>query len=339
MIDLMKRLSELDAGNPNVVSEAEGTVSCSSCGEEFKIAGQKNGFSHCKDHAGKKPLDESVDLDECGPMGSMGMDRPSTPATINMTAASGSELTGMLKDIMQLAGVHQVGPSHLGIEQEPMALTAEPMASVEPANGDSDAEVMRSVIDRMHSDDEEETDEGQYDNSPNDPRDVPEFDSEEFAHHENQPGAGFGRRTNQPNANPTAYESLMAEYKSFVAEAESKKKVSEAHGRSSWDSNMPSWQDREQASMDYNKREFRRKEHEAEWEQEKRYAQQLKDKERGPWYIKINGKILRSRGEIKVFDWKKGANNYALAILKNKPELQGNVKLTKSDEDDIMTDA
>ena len=224
MIDLMKRLSELDAGNPNVVSEAEGTVSCSSCGEEFKIAGQKNGFSHCKDHAGKKPLDESVDLDECGPMGSMGMDRPSTPATINMTAASGSELTGMLKDIMQLAGMHQVEPSHLGIEQEPMALTAEPMASVEPAHGDSDAEVMRSVIDRMHPDDEEETDEGQYDNSPNDPRDVPEFDSEEFAHHENQPGAGFGRRTNQPNANPTAYESLMAEYKSFVAEAESKKK-------------------------------------------------------------------------------------------------------------------
>jgi hypothetical protein len=247
----------------------------------------------------------------------------------------------MLKDIMQLAGMHQVEPSHLGIEQEPMALTAEPMASVEPAHGDSDAEVMRSVIDRMHSDDEEETDEGQYDNSPNDPRDVPEFDSEEFAHHENQPGAGFGRRTNQPNANPTAYESLMAEYKSFVAEAESKKKVSEVYGRRSSYYNPMDQERREQGQMDYEKRAFKRAElqHELGHEDDPEWQRAQREKERGPWYIKINGKILRSRGEIKVFDWKKGANNYALAILKNKPELQGNVKLTKSDEDDIMTDA
>ena len=344
MIDLMKRLSELDAKNPNVVSEAEGTVSCSSCGEKFKIAGQKDGFSHCKDHAGKKCLDESTDLEECGPMGMMGTDRTSTPATINMTAASGSELTGMLKDIMQLAGVHQVEPSHLGIEQEPMALTAEPMVSVEPVQGDSDTEVMRSVIDRMHTGDEEETDEGQYDNSPNDPRDVPEFDAEEFAHHENQPGAGFGRRTNQPNANPTAYESLMAEYKEFVAEAESKKKVSEVYGRRSSYYNPMDQERREQGQMDYEKRAFKRAElqhelgHEDDPDFERKMRQQQMDRDRGPWYIKIDGRILRSRGEIKVFDWRKGANNYALAILKNKPELQGKVKLTKSDEDDIMTD-
>jgi hypothetical protein len=307
MIDVLKRLAELDAQNPNIIKE-------------------------------------SVDLEECGPMGMMGMDRPSTPATINMTAASGSELTGMLKDIMQLAGMHQVEPSHLGIEQEPMALTAEPMASVEPMQGDSDAEVMRSVIDRMHPDDEEETDEGMYDNSPNDPRDVPEFDSEEFAHHENQPGAGFGRRTNQPNANPTAYESLMAEYKNFVAEAESKKKVSEVYGRRSSYYNPMDQERREQGQMDYEKRAFKRDElqhelgHEDDPDFERKMRQQQMDRDRGPWYIKIDGRILRSRGEIKVFDWRKGANNYALAILKNKPELQGKVKLTKSDEDDIMTD-
>ena len=305
MIDVLKRLAELDATNPNVIKE-------------------------------------SSEVAECGPMGMMGsMDRPSTPASINMTAGSGEELGDMLAKIMSLAGMNKVEPEHLGVDHEPAMITAEPVVSVGPSPSAGDE--MRSVIDKMHDagEDEEgneETDEGQYDNSPNDPRDVPEFDSEEFAHHENQPGAGFGRRTNQPNANPTTYESLMAEYKSFVAESESKKKVNEASGRSSWDSNMPGWQKREQDSMDWQKREFRRKEHEAEWEQEQRYAQHLKDKERGPWYIKINGKILRSRGEIKVFDWKKGANNYALAILKNKPELQGQIVLTKSDEDDIMTD-
>jgi hypothetical protein len=423
MIDLMKRLSELDAGNPNIVKEGvdledrslkteakyDPTVDGShSYGTDLlfnirmlyryardgrdnlvrhQIASLKNlkdgieqseepRLIQCYDylmknlaggtvtdpkmimqiadkahqlfHPSLEPIAqatrEGVDLEECGPMGMMGTDRSSTPATINMTAASGSELTGMLKDIMQLAGVHQVEPGHLGIEQEPMALTAEPMVSVEPVQGDSDTEVMRSVIDRMHTGDEEETDEGQYDNSPNDPRDVPEFDAEEFAHHENQPGAGFGRRTNQPNANPTAYESLMAEYKEFVAEAESKKKVSEVYGRRSSYYNPMDQERREQGQMDYEKRAFKRAElqhelgHEDDPDFERKQRQQQMDRDRGPWYIKIDGRILRSRGEIKVFDWRKGANNYALAILKNKPELQGKVKLTKSDEDDIMTD-
>jgi hypothetical protein len=57
------------------------------------------------------------------------------------------------------------------------------------------------------------------------------------------------------------------------------------------------------------------------------------EKERGPWYLRIDGKVLRDEGELKVFDWKKSANSYALDILKNKPELQGKVMLTKSTED------
>jgi hypothetical protein len=58
-----------------------------------------------------------------------------------------------------------------------------------------------------------------------------------------------------------------------------------------------------------------------------------REAEQGPWYLRIDGKIFKSRGEVKVFDWKKGANNYALAILKNKPELKGKIMLTKSPED------
>lgn len=64
-----------------------------------------------------------------------------------------------------------------------------------------------------------------------------------------------------------------------------------------------------------------------------------REKDQGPWYLRINGKILKSQGEPKVFDWKKGANNYALAIIKNKPELQGKIMLTKRAEDDLSENA
>jgi len=343
MIDVLKRLAELDATNPNVIKE-------------------------------------SSEVAECGPMGMMSsMDRPSTPASINMTAGSGEELGDMLAKIMSLAGMSKVEPEHLGVDHEPAMITAEPVVSVGPAPSAGDE--MRSVIDKMHdaggdeeADEgaiggalgavggamlggpvgaaigggiggamEEETDEGQYDNTPNDPRNAPSFDSEEFAHHENNPGAGEASNGEKRQSNlPTAtYENLMAEYRNFVAESDSKKKVSEAYGRSSWDSNMPGWQKREQDQIDYAKQAFKRAElqHELGHEDDPEWQRAQRDHDRGPWYIKINGKILRSKGEIKVFDWKKGANNYALAILKNKPELQGKVKLTKSDEDDIMIDA
>ena len=151
----MKRLAELDSKNPNIVKE-------------------------------------STTIEECGmmPMPGMGMGGQHTPASINMTADSGSELTGMLRDIMQLAGMQKVGDEHLGVEPELMKLTPEPIAAVGPAIAEpmpSAADDMRSVIDKLHpddeegddlgafqgdnevGDDEEETNEGQYDNSPADP--------------------------------------------------------------------------------------------------------------------------------------------------------------------------
>lgn len=110
-------------------------------------------------------------------------------------------------------------------------------------------------------------------------------------------------------------------------------------GRDSWDSNMPGWQRREQDAWDQGKRDFKRAElqhelgHEDDPDFERKFKQQQIDRDRGPWYLRVNGKILKSKGEVKVFDWKKGANNYALAILKNKPELQGKIFLTKKNED------
>jgi hypothetical protein len=98
------------------------------------------------------------------------------------------------------------------------------------------------------------------------------------------------------------------------------------------DPNAPSLGSRE-------KRDFKRREmdhelgHEDDPDFERKLRQQQMDKDRGPWYLRIDGKILKSKGEVKVFDWKKGANNYALAIIKNKPEMQGKIMLTKNPED------
>jgi hypothetical protein len=89
----------------------------------------------------------------------------------------------------------------------------------------------------------------------------------------------------------------------------------------------------QQDQMDQSKRDFKRREHEHEWEQEKAYSDKLAAQDRGPWYIRIDGKIYRQSGQPKVFDWKKGANNYALAMVKNNPGLQGKVMLSKSAED------
>jgi hypothetical protein len=95
------------------------------------------------------------------------------------------------------------------------------------------------------------------------------------------------------------------------------------------DPNAPRLGDRE-------KRDFKRREmeHELGHEDTPEFKAKMRDQDRGPWYLKVNGKILTSKGEAKVFDWKKGANNYALAIIKNKPELQGKIFLTKKKQDD-----
>jgi len=120
-----------------------------------------------------------------------------------------------------------------------------------------------------------------------------------------------------------------------------KESVEEMYGRRSYGYNPD--RDAERA-WDAGKRaeqDFRNRERNAGLEDEEEYYQQQvamqREKDRGPWYLKINGKILKSQGQPKVFDWKKGANNYALAILKNKPELQGKIFLTKRAEDDTST--
>ena len=201
MIDVLKRLAELDAQNPNIIKE-------------------------------------DADLAECGMMPEMGMsmDKPTTPATINMTAGSGEELGNLLKDIMSLAGMNKVEPEQLGVEPEPMSMSPEPAIAI---GGGSPADDMRSVIDKLHpdmddgeggdepgpeSDDEEgeeETDEAQYDNSPADPEPKEPFRANQFSNNENKPGQGDRMDGDKPKAYADMNEAaadLFAQYKQFVSE-------------------------------------------------------------------------------------------------------------------------
>ena len=194
MIDVLKRLAELDAQNPNIIKE-------------------------------------SAQVEECGMMPEMmpgmGMDiapeKPSMPASINMTAGSGDELSNMLATIMQLAGQNKP------VSAAPPLDNAPAPGTLEPANGgDSPADTMRSVIDKLNpmdgddesgEDDKEEVDE--YDNTPSDPNDKNEFDADQHAYQPNQPGQGDRMDGTSPKAYADMNEAvtdLFAQYKRFVSE-------------------------------------------------------------------------------------------------------------------------
>lgn len=203
MINVLQRLAELDAQNPNIIKE--GTQS----------------------------------IEECGMMDAMHPSHPPMPASLNITAGSGEELSNMLATIMQLAGVHKVTPDELGVEHEPMTLTAEPSMHAGP--DDMGGPSMRSVIDKLNpSDDQddgadgddgvekddEETDEGAYDNSPADPTNKNEFDANQHAgtsHQSGSPGADIGHKLqNNPRARTMEQVTtdLFKEYESFLKESE-----------------------------------------------------------------------------------------------------------------------
>lgn len=213
MIDVMKRLAELDSGNANVIRESQQVEEC-----------------------GMMP----------GMVPEMGMDltpdRPSTPASINMTAGSGDELSNMLATIMQLAGRGK---------PEDGAMSATPTPGIlEPAGGPEEPQdattTMRSVIDKLNPmDGEDEVDQAhgdidndgdhdmddhdmekkepvdEYDNTPADPNDKNEFDADQHAYQPNQPGQGDRMDGDRPKAYADMNEAvtdLFAQYKRFVSE-------------------------------------------------------------------------------------------------------------------------
>jgi len=196
MIDVLKRLAELDASNPNIVKESMTPKDMEECGDDMMAnePSQSNG-----------------------------------PVSVNISANSGEELGDMLSAIMQLAGVHKVGDEHMGVEPPASVLTAEPNMHKD-AHGVDD---MRAVLDQMNgASGEEETDESAasdetdsygipgVDTTPANPHKQLPFDPNEFSQNTNDGDGdranGHPRLTTQPTA---TYESLMAEYKKFVTES------------------------------------------------------------------------------------------------------------------------
>jgi hypothetical protein len=196
MIDVLKRLAELDASNPNIVKESMTPKDMEECGDDMMAnePSQSNG-----------------------------------PVSVNISANSGEELGDMLSAIMQLAGVHKVGDEHMGVEPPASVLTAEPNMHKD-AHGVDD---MRAVLDQMNgASGEEETDESAasdethpygipgVDTTPADPHKQLPFNPNEFAQNTNDGDGdranGHPRLTTQPTA---TYENLMAEYKTFISES------------------------------------------------------------------------------------------------------------------------
>lgn len=255
MINVMQRLAELDAVNSNVVNEANKS-------KKEKPATENNG-AHGEEttspiHGGQKKEKtmENLNLEslrylagvkdtiaECGMMGGSG-----SPASINISAGSGQELTGMLKDIMNLAGVSKVEPHHMPIDSPDAGpstvISAPPMPGASGNKMDPNVEMHKLMAivdgpdqdqDSMNSDDSDgegdekkmgEDNDRMYDSSPDekvmgDP--MAQFgDINSGDHRERQKGL--------PVAKPmeATVKQLFADYEKFIAEGKvSDKKLGE----------------------------------------------------------------------------------------------------------------
>lgn len=219
MINVLKRLAELDAMTPNVKTEGAKPDFLDMDKDGNKHEPMKKAIKDKEKNVDEDELDESSDalVDECGGMMSS-TGQSHTPASINITAGSGEELTGMLKDIVKLAGVGD-DTAH----SDTAVLSPTPTLGIATTDG----EAMRSVIDKLHDtddmdsyDDEKQVEE--YDNTPGSAHPENNYDADQLAYHPNTPGAANGRATmNNPRGVPT-YEqietALYAEYQKYLSE-------------------------------------------------------------------------------------------------------------------------
>jgi hypothetical protein len=157
MINVLQRLAELDAGNPNVVP-AKPVVNP----DAAVAAIQKNLSEELSSESLKYLAGVKNAIAECGMMPQMPM-TPTTPASfsINATAANGDEVAGMLTQIMNLAGVKPVGPTDMPVDKPTTSFsTVPPMAG----SGDD----MKRMLDTMNKADSADTDLVSGDNKPED---------------------------------------------------------------------------------------------------------------------------------------------------------------------------
>lgn len=135
----------------------------------------------------------------------------STPANICITAASGAELSTMLKDIMSLAGVRPVTP-----DQMPTVGDVATVKTIAPKS----MQDMIAFIDDEEPEMAEDSMNREWDNSPEEeegPDGVRTFgDINSGDHRERQKGLPVA---NPQSANESLVNALYADYKKFVSEA------------------------------------------------------------------------------------------------------------------------
>lgn len=152
MINVLQRLAEIDATNPNVIS-AKPTVDTDAAVQAVqKTLSEELSVESLKYLSGVKNT-----IAECGMMPGMMPPPNNTPASfsINATAANGDEVAGMLTQIMNLAGVKSVGPSSMPVDK--------PASVTPPMGGD-----MKQMIDTMNKADGADTDLVSGDRKPED---------------------------------------------------------------------------------------------------------------------------------------------------------------------------
>ena len=228
MIDVLKRLAELDASNPRV---------------ENKMTTEQ-GLVTVSNIEGSARLNENIPG-----MMEVGNSASHTPASLSVSAASGEELSGMLRNLMSLAGVKPVEPSapmngHQEIEigathpVEPIGGNMSDMISMVDKMNDGDADNSTGNEPDTFDDEEGETEsqnDRMYDNSPDEEVEPHEY-GDELTTPKQQ---GFSQRKGDNPYKPT-HESqvthlasqLLSDWKQFVSESKpsaglSKKKKSE----------------------------------------------------------------------------------------------------------------
>ena len=148
MINVLQRLAELDAKNPNVVSNAPTPQAAVEAVQ--KTLSEELSVESLRYLSGVKST-----LEECGmyPEG-MGMSSgPTTPASfsINASAANGTEVADMLSQIMSLAGAGKAGP--VTPDHMPLDMPHTSVSTVPPMNGNDE---MKRVLDIMNDPPEDE---------------------------------------------------------------------------------------------------------------------------------------------------------------------------------------
>jgi len=99
-------------------------------------------------------------------------------------------------------------------------------------------------------------------------------------------------------------------------------------GRDSWDSNMPGYDPGgELGSRDsrFNEPDFRANDEYPDYN--------LTRQHRGPFYLRIDGKTYKQKGQPKEFSNKKGAEGYGRAMMRNNRDLVGRITIAGTPED------